>query len=107
MPGELDALAADLESAAVAEGLLWYRPGGVVVPRKEPARLLVTDPDDALVEQRGCACVIRVMVRVDEVRHLVAHSVCLGDLVDRALNVVADGRRRVEQDDAVFGRQER
>ena len=40
-------------------------------------------------------------------RHLVADAVGGGDLVDRALDVVADGGRRVEQDDAVGRRQER
>jgi hypothetical protein len=41
------------------------------------------------------------------VRDLVAHAVRGGDLVDGPLQVVADGGRRIEQDDAVRGREER
>ena len=50
---------------------------------------------------------VGVMVRVDEVIDLVADAVGGGDLVDGPLDVVADRRRRVEQHDAVRGRQER
>ena len=47
------------------------------------------------------AGVVGVVMRVDEVCDLAADAVRGGDLVDRPLNVVADGRGRVEQDDAV------
>ena len=107
MPGQLDALAADLEGAAVLEGLLGRGPRRVVVAQQEPPRLLVPDARDVLVEQRGRAGVVGVVVRVDEVGDLVAHAVGGGDLVDGPLDVVADGGRRVEQDDAVRGGQER
>ena len=50
---------------------------------------------------------IGVVMRIDEMRHLVADAVGGGDLVDGPLDVVTDGGRRVEQDDAVAGRQER
>jgi hypothetical protein len=50
--------------------------------------------------------VVGVVVGVDQVRHSVADAVGGGDLVDRALQVVADGRGRVEQDHAVGGGQE-
>lgn len=46
------------------------------------------------------------MVRVNEVRHPVAHTIGIGDLVDGSLDVVADGRRSVEQNDAVWRGQE-
>ena len=93
--------------AAVLEGLLGRRPGRVVVAQQQRARLLVPDANDVPVEQRGGAGVVGVVVRVDEVGDLVAHAVGGGDLVDGALDVVADGRRRVEQHDAVRGGQER
>ena len=48
-----------------------------------------------------------VVVRVDQVRHAVGHPVGGGDLVHGASQVAADGRRRVEQHDAVAGGQER
>jgi hypothetical protein len=67
----------------------------------------VPDANDVLVEQRGRAGVIRMVVRVDEVSHLVAHAVGGGNLVHGPLQIVTDGRRRVEQDDAVRGGQER
>jgi hypothetical protein len=56
---------------------------------------------DVLVEQGRCAGVVGVVVGVDEVGHLVADAVCRRDLVDGALNVVADRRRGVEHHDAV------
>ena len=107
VPGELDALASDLESAAVLEGLFRRGPCGVVVAQQELPRLLVPDAGDVPAEQRGRAGMIGVVVGVDEMRHLVADAVGGGDLVHRALDVVADRRRRVEQHDAVLGGQER
>ena len=106
VPRELDPLAADLQGPAIAEGLLRCGSGRVVVAEQEPPGLLVPDPHDVLAEQRGRAGVVRVVVGVDEVRHLVAHAVGLCDLVDRSLEVVPDARRGVEQDDAVRRRQE-
>ena len=94
---QVDALAADLEGAAILEGLLGRGPRRVVVAQQKLARLLVPDARDVLVEERGRADVIGVVVRVDEVRDLVADAVRGGDLVDRPLDVVADRRRRVEQ----------
>jgi hypothetical protein len=107
VPGQVDALAADLEGATVAEGLFVRRPRRVVVAQQEAPGLLVSDARDVLVEQRRRAGVVGVVVRMDEVDHLVADAVCRCDLVDGSLDVVADGRGRVEQDDAVRGRQER
>jgi hypothetical protein len=107
VPREVDALPADLERAAIPERLLVRRPGGVVVPEQQPSRFLVPDPRDALVEERGGSDVVGVMVRVDEVVDLVADAVGGGDLVDRPLDVVADGGRCVEHDDAVRRGQER
>jgi hypothetical protein len=51
--------------------------------------------------------VVGVVVGVDEVGHGVGHAVGGGDLVDGPLQVAADGRGGVEQDDAVGGGQER
>ena len=82
-------------------------PGRVVVAQQQPPRLLVSDAGDVLVEEERRAGVVGVVVRVDEVRDLVADAVRGGDLVDGALDVVADRRRRVEQHDAVRGGQER
>src|SRR2546429_7179801 len=55
-----------------------------------PSRLLVADARHVLVEERGCTDVVGVVVRVDEVVDLVADAVRRRDLVDRALDVVAD-----------------
>ena len=104
---QLDAFAAYLERAAIPEGLLRCRPGRVVVPQQEPSRFLVPDAHHVPVEQRGRAGVVRVVVRVDEMGHLVAHTVGSGDLVHGPPQVVADGRWCVEQHDAVPGGQER
>jgi hypothetical protein len=92
VPGEIDALAADLERARVLEGLLVRRPGRVVVSQQQPPRLLMPDPRGVLVEEERRAGVVGVVVRVDEVVDLVADAVRGGDLVDRTLDVVADRR---------------
>ena len=107
VPGQLDALPADVQGVAVCEGHVRRGPGRVVVAQQQPPGLLVPDPHDVLAEQRGRAGVVGVVVRVDEVRHRVGHAVGGGDLVDGPLQVVADGRGRVEQHDAVPGGQER
>ena len=95
------------QRAAILEGLLRCGPRRVVVAQQQVARLLVADAGDAVVEQRGGAGVVGVVVGVDEVGHLVADAVGGGDLVDGPLDVVTDRGRRVEQDDAVRRRQER
>ena len=107
VPGQLDPLTADLQGAAVLERLLVRGSGRVVVAQQQPPGLLVADANHACVEQRGRAGVVGVVVRVDQVGDGVADAVGGGDLVDGPLEVVADGRRRVEQDDAVGGGQER
>src|SRR6266540_3297676 len=50
--------------------------------------------------------VVGVVVRVDDVGHLVGHAVGRRDLVDGALQVVPDGGGRVEQHHPLFGGQE-
>ena len=107
VPGEVDSLAADLDGAAVLERLFVRGPGRIVVAQQEAPGLLVSDAGDVLVEEERRATVVGMVVRVDEVGHLVADAVCRRDLVDGPLDVVADRRRRIEQDDAVRGRQER
>lgn len=76
------------QGAALREGLFGRGPGRVVVSQQELPSLLVPDASDLPVEQRGRAGVVGVMVRVDEVSHLVAHAIGGGDRVDRALDVV-------------------
>ena len=51
VPRKLDAFTADLERAAILEGLLGSRAGRIVVAQQEPPRLLVSDANDAVVEQ--------------------------------------------------------
>ena len=50
---------------------------------------------------------VGVMMRIHQVRHLVAHAIGGGDFVDRPLEVAADRRRRVEEHDAFPRCQER
>ena len=96
VPGELDPLAADLQRPAIAEGFLRRRPGRVVVAQQKPPGLVVSDAHDVLAKERGRAGMVGVVVSVDQVRHLVADAVGVGDLVDRPLEVVADAWRSVE-----------
>jgi hypothetical protein len=76
-------------------------------PQQAPPGLLVPDADHVPVEQGGRGAVVGVVVGVDQVGHGIAHALGRGDLVDRAPQVLTDGRRRVEQHDAVRGNQER
>ena len=46
-----------------------------VVAQQEAPGFLVSDARDVLVEEEGCAGVVGVVVRVDEVGDLVAHAV--------------------------------
>ncbi len=96
VPGQLDALAPDLEGAAVLEGFFWCGPCGVVVTQQKLSRLLVPDASDVPVKQRGCPGVIGVVMRVDQVGHLVAYAIGHGNLIHGTLDVVTDGGRRVE-----------
>jgi hypothetical protein len=51
VPGEVDALTADLQRPVVLERLLVRRPGRVVVAQQQAPRLLMSDARDVLVEQ--------------------------------------------------------
>src|SRR6266849_381829 len=99
-PREVDALSADLERATVLERFLRRRPCRIVVTYQEAPRFLMPDAHDFLAEQRRRAPMIGVVMRVHEVRDLVAHAVLGGNLVHRALDVPTDRWRRVEQYDA-------
>jgi hypothetical protein len=79
---------------------------GAVVPGQQPLGLDVRDPGHAAPEQRRRADVVGVVMRVHDVRHLVRRARARRDLIDRALEVVADGRGRVEQHHAIAGGQE-
>ena len=107
VPGQVDAFAADLEGAAVRNVSSFGGLAGSSSRSSSLPGLFVPDPGDVPVEQRGGADVVGVVVGVDEVLDLVADAVGGGDLVDRALDVVADRGWRVEQDDAVGGGEER
>jgi hypothetical protein len=51
VPGQVDALTADLEGPVIGEGLLVGGPGRVVVTQQQPACLLMPDPGDVPAEQ--------------------------------------------------------
>ena len=50
---------------------------------------------------------VRVVVRIDEIRHFIADAVGKSDVVDGPLDIAADGGGCIEQDDAVARRHER
>ena len=106
VPGQVDPLPADAQRAVGLEGHVGHRPGRVVVPGQQPLGLDVADPDHVAAEQRRGAEVVGVVVRVDDVGHLVGHAVGGRDLVDGALQVVPDARGCVEQHHPVLGGQE-
>src|SRR3984885_10060515 len=107
VPGQLDSLAADFQGVGVGEGDVGDGAGRVIVAQQQPPGLVVADADDVAAEQRGRSLVVGVVVGVDHVGDPVGQAVGGGDLVDRAPDVVADVRGRVEDHDAVRGGQER
>ena len=91
VPGQLDALTADVQgvrSAKVTSGA--GRAGSL--SRSSSRRVSSCPTRTTSSEQRGRAGVVGVVMGVDQVRHLVGHAVGGGDLVDGPLEVVADGR---------------
>ena len=46
---------------------------------------------------------VGMVVRVDQVRYLIAHSIFVGYIVNRALEVSANSGRRIEEDDTLAG----
>src|SRR6201999_4012142 len=101
--GQIDALATDAQRQTVLERGVRGRAGRVVVAQQQPAVLGVPDPFYVSAEQRRGSDVVGVVVRVDDVGDLVGHAVSGGDVIDGALQVVPDARRRVEQHDTVLG----
>jgi hypothetical protein len=83
-----------------------HGPGRVVVPGQQPLGLDVPHSDHVAAEQRRCADVVGMVVRVDDVGHLVGHAGVGRDLVDGALQVASDARGRVEQHHPLPGGQE-
>ena len=104
--GEFQRLASHCQGVAVLERHLRWWAVRVVVAQQQGAALAVADPYHIRAEQGRCPDVVGVGVRVDQVRDLAGPAVGLGDRADRAQQVVADGRRRVDQDHAVSGGEE-
>jgi len=104
---QFHALAADVQGHAVRERVVWDRPGWVVVTQQQGTGLDLADALDVVAEQERSAEVVGVVVGVHHVRDLVRHAGGVGGVVDSPLQVVADGRRGVEQHHAFLGEQER
>jgi hypothetical protein len=96
VPRQVDPLPADVQRAVSLERHVGHRPGRVVLACQQRLGLDVPDPDHVRAEQRGGAEVVGMVVRVDDVGHLVGHAVGGRDVVDGALQVVPDARGRVE-----------
>src|SRR6185437_2107387 len=62
VPGQFDALAADLEGVGVGEGDVGERAGRVLVTQQQALGLVVADPGHVPVEQRGGTVVVGVVV---------------------------------------------
>jgi hypothetical protein len=88
VPRELDAFTADFQRTTILEDLVGHGARRVVVALEESPSLFVADTGDVLVEERRCSDVICVMMRIDEMRDLVAHAILRRDLVDSASQVV-------------------
>jgi hypothetical protein len=108
VPRQVDPLAADAQRTPGLERLVGQRHGSlrIVAPGQQPPGLDVADPYDVVAEHRRRADVVGVVVRVDDVGHLVGHTVVRRDPVDGPLQVAPDRRWRVEQHDALPGGQE-
>ena len=105
--GQLDPFAADLERVLAGEDDLRGGPGRVVVPQQQSPGLRVPDAYEIVAEQVGRAGVVGVVMGVDDVGHRVTQALGLRDLVHGPSQVVADGRRGVEQHHPVGRGEER
>jgi len=98
-PCQVDPLPADVQRAVGLErhvGQGHGRPQAAVAGQ-QPLGLDVPHAHHVAAEQRRCADVIGMVMRVHDVGHLVGHAVAGRDLIDRTLKVVPDGRGRIEQ----------
>jgi hypothetical protein len=98
---------AHLKGVAVLEGDVGERPGRVVFEGQDRLCLSLANAHHVVAEQRRGAEVVGVVVGVDDVGHLVGHVIAVRDRVNGALQVVPDGRGRVEQHDPLTGGEER
>ena len=62
MPGQFDALATNLQGAVVLKRFLRGGPCSVVIPQQELPRFLMADANNFIVEERGGAGMVGMMV---------------------------------------------
>src|SRR5216683_4964644 len=105
MECELELLTADLQDMPLVERHARWWTVRIVVAEQQTAILAVSDAYDIRTEQRGRANVVRVRVRVDQVRHLAGHAAGMRHRCDRAQQVVTYGGWRIDQDDTISGGQ--
>src|SRR3981081_472070 len=105
MECELESLTADLQDMPLVEchGRWWTV--RIVLAQQQRAILAMSDAHHIRSEQRGRSNVVRVRVRVDQVRYLAWHATGMRHRCDRAQQVVTYGGWRIDQDDAFSGGQ--
>ena len=67
----------------------------------------MANPDEVVAEKVGSTGVIGMVMGVNEMRDGVADAFSLGDFVHRTAEIVADGRRSVEEHNPFSCRQKR
>lgn len=99
--GEFEALAADLQYVVVVEGHRGRRTVGVGVDAQQAVGLGVADAHHVLAKYAGGSDVVSVGVGVHQVRDLGRPAVGTGHFLDGPQQVVPEGRRGVDEYDAV------
>src|SRR4030088_1967215 len=105
MECELELLTADLEDMPLVERHARWWTVRIVVAEQQPAILAMSDAHHIRTERGGRSNVVRVRVRVDQVRDLAGHAAGMRHRCDRAQQVVTYGGWRIDQDDAFSGGQ--
>src|SRR6266568_9354676 len=98
MEGELELLTADLQDMPLVERHARWWAVRIVVAEQQTAILALSDANHIRTEQRGCSNVVRMRVRVDQMRDLAGHAAGMRHRRDRPQQVVTDGGWRINED---------
>src|SRR2546421_2938180 len=102
---EVQLLAADVQNVPLVERHARWWTLRIVVAEQQTAILAMSDAYHIRTEQRGRSNVVRVRVRVDQVRDFGWHAAGMRHRFDRAQQVVTYGGWRIDQDHAFSGGQ--
>src|SRR5438445_11754364 len=99
MECELEWPTADLQDMPLVERHARWWTVRIVVAEQQTPILAMSDADHIRTEQRGRSNVVRVRVRVNQVRDLAGHAAGMRHRCNRAQQVGTYGGWRIDQDD--------